>query len=144
MSITMSVHLPPLFIYEWYYLRAKLFMGEIIYWRISFGRNFRGRAKISWTKKNLGVGRNYLWAKLSMGEKVLGETSGGGRKRVGPNFRGEKYFGRYCLWAKMSWAKLPGAKKFWAKVSMGEKNWAKLPVRNMIGRKFRGRIYRSP
>ena len=92
-----------------------------------------------------------IWAILSMGENRLGETSEGGRKCIGPNFRekfgryclwakmdwaklpnvgenvlgqisgGENDFGRYCLWAKMDWAKLPGAKKFWAKVSMGEK-----------------------
>ena len=65
-----------------------------------------------------------------MGENVLGQISGG-----------ENDFGRCCLWVKMDWAKLPGAKKFWAKVSMGEKNlgettgakhdWAKIPGANL-------------
>ena len=79
-------------------------MGEIVYGRKSFGRNFRRRAKTCWAKF---PGRKILWAILSMGENELGETSGG-QKILGQSVDGRKKLGE-TTGAKHDWAKIPGA-----------------------------------
>ena len=140
-------------------------MGET-----TFGRNYR-RRNLSWAKQSMGENTGgeschggkcrwaiMCWAKFPGAKLVMCEKVDGG-KCIGRNYRGETWLGENVLgkiygpktnlgdtvygrkWIGRNFRRL---KNFGPKCRWAKKIWAKLPERNMIGRKFRGRIYRSP